>query len=129
MRQPAARIPHRLLAVEKPAVVATPVERVAAQPAEAGAEEEPPGTDTQHWGFAESPAHNWCKMRRHRRAVFHISDKTLFPSQTVRVPLKIKIIGLAHATYPETSRSTRKCRRPVRVPLRQRCFAAIRPTM
>lgn len=48
------------------------------QPAEAGAEEERPGTDTQRLVFAEWPGHNWCKMRHRRPVAFHISDKTFF---------------------------------------------------
>jgi hypothetical protein len=54
---------------------------VAAQLAEAGAEEEPRGLDTQRLGFAEPPDHKRCKMRRRQRVAFHISDKTYFRSK------------------------------------------------
>jgi len=58
---------------------------VAAQLAEAEAEEEPPEMDTQRLGFAAWLDHSWCKTRRRRPVAFHISDKTLFPPHIARV--------------------------------------------
>jgi len=73
--------------------------------------------DMQRWGFAEPPDHKRCKMRRRRRVAFHISDKTLFSPHTARVPSN-QLTGLAHATQPETSGSTCKCRLPANRPTR-----------
>ena len=95
---------------------ATPAGRVAVQPAEAGAEEGPPGTDTHRLASAEWPGHNWCKMRRRLRVAFHISDKTFFrPKQ----PACLKSTHRTRACYstrnqrvnmqmpPSSQRSTR----------------------
>jgi len=103
-------------AVAKPVVAAIQAGRVAAQPAEAGAEEEPPGMDTQRLAFAAWPDHNWCKMLHRRRVASHISDKTFF---CPKLPACLKSTHRTGACYstrnqrvnmqmpPPDSRSTR----------------------
>src|SRR5579863_3411131 len=77
MRQAGARTRRKLRVGLVPAS-AKHFAPVAAQPAEAGAEEEPPWTDTRRLAFAGWPGHNWCKMQRRRPVAFHILDKTFF---------------------------------------------------
>ena len=66
------------------------------QPAESGAAEGPPGTDTQRLASSEFPDHNWCKMQRHRRVAFHISDKTFFRP---KLPACLKSTHRTRACY------------------------------
>jgi hypothetical protein len=95
-------------AAAKPVVYAMQAGRAAAQPAEAEAEAEPPGMDTQRLAFSERPDHNWSKMQRRRPVASHISDKTFFRP---KLPACLnQLTGLAHATQPETSGST--CKSP-----------------
>jgi hypothetical protein len=109
MRQPEARSPRMRLAVAKPVVSAIQVGRVALQPAEAEAEEEPPGMDMQRLAFAAWPDHNWCKRRRCRRVAFHISDKTCFGP---KLPACLKSTHRTGACY-----STRNQRVNMQMPL------------
>src|ERR1700722_5742610 len=84
--------------------------QVAAQPAEAGAEEAPSGMDTYRLGFAEWPDRNWCKMQRRRRVAFHISDKTYLRP---KLPACLKSTHRTRACY-----STRNQRVNMQMPRR-----------
>jgi hypothetical protein len=114
-------------AVAKPVMSAIQVGRFAAQPAEAGVEEEPPGTDTRRLAFAGWPGHNWCKMQRRRRVVFHILDKTFC---SPKLPACLKSTHRTRACYSTRNQRVNMQNAAVQPALNSnRPLRTIRPTM